>query len=238
MNFSRPINHKTHRSIWLIYSLCAACFIALALHILSLGTSRDGRTCVWLFVIAYPVLTLPALVTFLRICEHSPHRRPAGLKVWLVTLFVGLSPLILLFAGRFILRLPRQPSELPIFLALLATVFVHVAVARYLSGVLAHLQKVNIADPISARKATKSHYLKWPFTVLAAIIMVVALIPYSPIWGIPDPVLLLATHAMVILGIFLLVDALRKRQHFGIQMAALFMATYMAVGSLFTYLVR
>ncbi len=216
--------------IWLPYGTGAALFIALVAYVLGLGASRDGRMCMWLFVTMYPVCTVPVLVTYLRVREHAPKRRTGVYPVWLVPLLIGLMPAVFFSIGRFMLTLPSQPSELPVFLALVATMFFHVLMARRLYRAQARLQR----DESPAR----SHRLKLPYTVMAAVLMLVAMIPYSPIWSTPTVVMLLVTHMMVILGAFLLVDALKRRQRFALQMVALFMSCYMAVGSISWYLLR
>lgn len=133
---------------------------------------------------------------------------------------------------------PRQPSEFPIFLALVATLFVFLVLARRQCRILVSLQSIEVADTNSAETSASSHRLKWPYSLLAAAIMFVAMIPYSPIWSMPAVVMLLTTHAMVIMGVFLVKDALKKRQHFALLMLALFMSAYVAAGSIFWYVVR
>lgn len=238
MSLPQSTNRSNPILVWFPYGVGATLFIALVAYVLGLGTSRDGRMCLWLFVAMYPVFTLPVLVTYLRICEHAPQRGTDACPSWLVPLLMGLLPAVLLSIGRFILTLPRQPAELPIFLALVATLFVHVLMARRLYRAQARLQRDATADSISAETPARSHRLKWPYTGLAAAMMLAAMIPYSPIWRTPAVVMLPATHMMVLVGVFLMVDALKRRQHFALQMTALFMSSYMAVGSIIWYVVR
>jgi hypothetical protein len=184
-------------SRWVAYGAAGAIFVALAFYILALRPGRDVRVCVWLFFVTYPGVTIPVLIAYLRVCDWragceefaaASHRHRC--RVASMALIIGLLPGVLLAGGHFIFLVPVQPAELPVFLALLATVVMYAVFARHLSRVPARNHNRQLSDATDyatgemrarvVRRDALSQRFKWPYLALVAAMMFVALIPYSP----------------------------------------------------------
>lgn len=256
MNLSawRRITDRSNRlSTWLPYCVSVAIFIALVSYILSHGAGGDVEVCVWLFVVTHPVLTLPVLITYLRVRDlqnclpnYAPAKYARAYRIWFASLLVGLLPGLLLAIGHFMVTLPGQPAELPIFLALVTTLMVFLMWARRLSRALIRQQGCHAADSmngltISAGSFTLSRHLNWLYPGAAAALTLLVMIPFSPIWYASTVVgvsMIVLTIGLAYVGVVLLVDALRRRHHFALQMAALCMSAYVAVVITYAHLIR
>jgi len=201
---------------------------------------------VWLFLATYPVFTLPVLATYRRVCiarKEAGNRLDGSTRsspVRLVSFAIGLLPGVLLWIGYFPARIPGQPAELPVFLAAVLALIVFLVLSRYLSRTLVRLKQGSGANSKFGFRShlegsVRARFLTCIYLVVAASAMLVSLIPYSPLWSLPAIPTLLGSHALVLCGVVLLIDAIKYGRRFALPMAGLFMSCYLAIASIVTH---